>query len=104
MPELIISLPTSFKNVVIGNGGSAFVMYAFMEGVQFRLHSPFLIITRLVHFQALMFNLDFLLDCWEVWYVRYANHPFNVSVIHILRCTLSISHYYMPCSFSSFDV
>ena len=49
------ALSASLKNVVIGNGGSTFSMYSFMEGIQF-------------------------------------------------VCTLSISHYYMPCLFTSFDV
>ena len=30
-------------------------------------------------------NFNIFLDCWEVWYLRYANHPFHVSVIHILK-------------------
>ena len=70
-----ITLPTSLRNLVIGNGGSIFLC----------IQSPFLIITCLIHLQALMFKLDIFLDCWEVWYLRYANHPFYVSVIHILK-------------------
>ena len=48
----------------------------------FDVHSPFLIITCLIHLQALMFKLDILLDCW---YLGHANHPIYVSVIHILK-------------------
>ena len=32
---------------------------------------------------CLKFNI--FLDCCEVWYLRYASHPFHVSVIHILK-------------------
>ena len=62
MPEpiyhIIIALPTSLKNLVIGNGGGTFFVYTFIAR-----------------------------RCTILMY-----------------CTLSISHYYMPCSFISFDI
>ena len=103
MPEtiyhIIIALPTSLKNVVIGNGGSTFLCTPSWRVYNFDVHFPFLIITCLVHLQALMFKLDILLDCWEVWHLRYANHPFYVSVIHILKfhCLKNSTSIYGKC-------
>ena len=78
MPEPIyvshIALPTSLKNMVIGNGGSTFLMYT--------LH--FSLLRALFIYKLWCGKLDILLDCWEVWYLGYANHPFYVLVIHIL--------------------
>ena len=80
-----IALPTSLKNLVIRNGGSTFLCTPSWRVYNVDVHSPFLIITYLVHLQALMFKLYILLDCWEVWYLRYANHFFYVSVIRNLK-------------------
>ena len=57
-------------------------MYTFMEDVQFDVHSnsTFLIITCLVHLQALMFKLRHSSGCLEVWYLRYDDHP---SMFHL---------------------
>ena len=60
------ALPTSFKNVVIENGGSTFLCTPLWRVYNFDVHSPFLIIKCLIHLQALMFKLGILLDCWEV--------------------------------------
>ena len=56
--HIIIALPTSLKNVVIGNGGNTFLCTPSWRLYNFDVHSPFLIITCLVHLQALMFKLS----------------------------------------------
>ena len=76
LTSLIVNL-----NVVIGNGGSTVLM--------FTLHFS-LLHAKLIPSQALMLELR---DCWEMWYLRYANYSFHVSVIHILK-----SHFWRtPC-------
>ena len=57
---------------VIGNGVCTFYV-----------HSPFIIIACTSLICCLTF--DNFLDRWEVWHLRYANHPFHVSVIHICK-------------------
>ena len=42
------------------------------------LHASFL-------YKLLCLNFDIVLDCWKIWHLRYANQPFHVSVIHILK-------------------
>ena len=72
---LHIALPISLMNVVIGNGGSIFLCTPSWRVYNFDVHSPFLIITCLVNLQALMLKLYILLNCWEVWYLKYVTHP-----------------------------
>ena len=75
MPEPIrISLPTSLMNLVIGNGGSTFLCTLHFS----LLHASFL-------HKLWCLNLNIFLDCCEVWYLRYANYPYHVSVIYILK-------------------
>ena len=57
-------------------------MYTFMKGVHFLCTlsiSHYCMLHSLTTFDAYIF-----LDIWEVWYLRYANHLFYVSEIHIL--------------------
>ena len=49
------------------------------------MYTPFLIIACFIPSQALMFEFEHFLDCWKVWYLRYAKHPFHVSVSHFLK-------------------
>ena len=62
MPEPIshiyIALPTSLKNLVIGNGGNIFLYTPSWRVYIFHVHSPFLITTCLIHLQALMLYLN----------------------------------------------
>ena len=55
--------------------GCTFFIYTFHFSL---LHASFLR-------KLQQLSLNIFLDCWEVWYVRYANHPFYVLVIHILQ-------------------
>ena len=55
-----MALPTSLKNdVVIENGGSIFLCTPSWRVYNFDVHSPFLIITCLVHLQTLMLKLRY---------------------------------------------
>ena len=72
---------------VIRNGGSILFIYTFMEGV----HPSCTISISHYYMPHSFTSFDvlsetfYLLHCWEVWYLGYANHPFYVSVIHILK-------------------
>ena len=48
-----IALSTSLKDVEIGNGGSTFVCTPSWRVYNFDVHSPFLIITCLVHLRTI---------------------------------------------------
>ena len=65
-----ISLLTSLRNLVIGNGGCSYLFYVATLSI---CHY-----CTLYSFTSLIscLNLNIFLDCLEVWYLRYANHPF----------------------------
>ena len=65
------------------HGGSTFYVHLH-GGSTFYVHSPFFIIACFISLQVRCLSSRIFLDCWEVWYLRYANHPFYVLVIHIL--------------------
>ena len=76
---------TSLKNLVIGNGGSTYFIYTFMEGVHFYVHSisHYYVLHSITSFDAWIWTIFWIAG--KLWYLNYANHPFDVSVIYILK-------------------
>ena len=92
--------------MVIGNGSSAFLCTP-----SWRVYDLLCTLSISHYYMPCLFpsfdvKLEILLDCWGVWYLRYANHPFYVSAIHFLKfyCLKNSTSMYVNTLVGSFTL